>query len=357
MNEYVAVLTKIRAIQNRFIDKDTYLALMHSPDVAHVCEILRTSAAYTDTFASMNLHTNHRRTLELVLRRSLYGETGKIMSFLPEDSRDVVRVFLAKYELADLKRLFRLLHNRSAAQLNEIASAPVSADDFPALGLYTHIDREEAVYCSDIAELKRLYQHTPFFRFFPDLRLETNNAMFYYEMALDKGLYALFEEQTKKLSGKDKAICEEILGGYCDMLNLQWIYRATTFYHVASEVIFNYTLDMHRSLHQSQLRRMCYAGGEAEVAQAIKQTKYHFLIKENETTNIFMERRIERYVFYSVKRLIKHNPMSIAGVLGHVLLLLHFQLRDVICIIEAKKYHLSDEETFPYLIRSFEREA
>ena len=79
---------------------------------------------------------------------------------------------------------------------------------------------------------------------------------------------------------------------------------------------------------------------------------YGFLFKEEEvSTNIYMERRINRFMYYKLKALIRKFPMSIIQTIGYVWLL-EFEIRDIISIIESIRYDLPPEEARKFLVKA-----
>jgi V/A-type H+-transporting ATPase subunit C len=96
---------------------------------------------------------------------------------------------------------------------------------------------------------------------------------------------------------------------------------------------------------------MCYTKSLEELFAITSNTVYGFLFKGKEiSTDIFMERRINRFLYYRLKDLSRKSPLSIIQTIEYVWLL-EFEVRDVISIIESIRYDLPPEEARKYLVK------
>ena len=114
--------------------------------------------------------------------------------------------------------------------------------------------------------------------------------------------------------------------------------------------LFNYTVDAGYRFSKQKLRDLCYMDSVEQLQESIKHTKYAFLIKNDNTTDSFMERRLERYVYFFLRKIRISNPMSIIEAFSHIIYI-EYQVRDIITLIEVIKYHLPPEEAQAYLIK------
>ena len=88
-----------------------------------------------------------------------------------------------------------------------------------------------------------------------------------------------------------------------------------------------------------------------ELFKITNNSVYGFLLKGEEiSTDIYMERRINRYIYYELRDLSRKSPLSIIQTIEYVWLL-EFEVRDVISIIESIRYNLSSEEARKFLVK------
>ena len=137
-----------------------------------------------------------------------------------------------------------------------------------------------------------------------------------------------------------------------DLYNIQWIYRGKKFYNLSPEELLNYTINYGDKLTFTDRKDMCYTKNLEELYRMTINSVYGFLFKEEEkSTNIYMERRINRFMYYKLKALIRKLPMSIIQTIGYVWLL-EFETRDIISIIESIRYDLPPEEARKFLVKA-----
>jgi len=79
---------------------------------------------------------------------------------------------------------------------------------------------------------------------------------------------------------------------------------------------------------------------------------YSFLFKKEEISrDIYMERRINRFMYYKLRALTRKFTMSIIQTIGYVWSL-EFEIRDIISIIESIRYDLPPEEARKFLVKA-----
>jgi V/A-type H+-transporting ATPase subunit C len=143
---------------------------------------------------------------------------------------------------------------------------------------------------------------------------------------------------------------EKAQGIMADLLNLQWIYRGIKFFNLSPEEILNYTIHLGYRLDKNFIKQLCYSKGLDEFYKLAAQTRYSFLFKNDETTDIFMERRLERHMYFELKAVERNNPMTIITTFAHIIFM-EIEVRDIISIIEMIRYGMPEAEAEKYLIR------
>ncbi|KUK97982.1 MAG: H+transporting two-sector ATPase C (AC39) subunit, partial [Atribacteria bacterium 34_868] len=72
--------------------------------------------------------------------------------------------------------------------------------------------------------------------------------------------------------------------------------------------------------------------------------------KEELSTNIYMERRINRYIYYQLRELSRKAPLSIIQTIAYVWQF-ELEIKDIISIIESIRYDLPREEAKKFLVK------
>ena len=96
---------------------------------------------------------------------------------------------------------------------------------------------------------------------------------------------------------------------------------------------------------------MCYTKNLKDLYRITLNSVYGFLFKKEEiSTDIYMERRINRFIYYKLRALSRKFPMSIIQTIEYVWLL-EFEVRDIISTIESIRYDLPLEEARKFLVK------
>jgi V/A-type H+-transporting ATPase subunit C len=174
--------------------------------------------------------------------------------------------------------------------------------------------------------------------------------LFYMEMNLDRLYFTELSEKAQDLAKVDRDIFNEFLGENIDLLNIEWIYRGIKFYNLVPEELINYTLPNGLVLDYKELKKLCY-GTVEDLKKYVTNTKYRELVNEEKDLDLFMEIRIQRHLYSKFKNTFKKGKLDLSISLAY-LHLLEFEIRDIISILEAKKYGLSYYDTKEYLVRT-----
>ncbi len=82
----------------------------------------------------------------------------------------------------------------------------------------------------------------------------------------------------------------------------------------------------------------------------MKATRYGFLFKEDETTDIYMERRMQRHIYFELKALARNYNLSIINAFAFIIFL-EYEVRDIISIVEVIRYKIPVDQAQKYIIK------
>ena len=172
-------------------------------------------------------------------------------------------------------------------------------------------------------------------------------------MMLDKYYYhQLIQSAQKFLGDKDKK-STELLRRRVDLYNLEWFYRGMKYFDMSKEEILNFVLDYGYLYNYNKLRDLIYKIDLHNLVEQFIDTPYEFLFDYKNDLDLFMERRIDRYLYNKSISLFNNSILSF-GKVSAFMELIDFQIEDVISIIESKRYKMPAEEISKYLIRTIE---
>lgn len=341
---YAAINTKTSAMLGKLLTVEDYKKILSLKNPSEIATYLKSNTAYKELFNGMDTSKMHRDEIEVVLKRCLVEYMDKLMHHFNGQYKEFFKCFYIKHEIVDLKRAARLIHiDKDFRTLkNNLVFA----------GKYKYIDMDKVVQAKDINQLIESLNGTIYYPFLKNLiDGNTKESLYRFEMSLDRAFFTILEEKAKKLPLEDKKIVEELFGSYIDMLNLRWIYRGKKYYDLSSEEVFNYSIMDGYAFKYKKLKDFCYAANEEEFIKKALETPYGFMFKGDSESDIYMERRMNRYLYFKYKSKKQRYSLNIAAVLVY-LELIEFEIRDIISMIETVRYEMNYEDGKKYLIKA-----
>jgi len=340
---YSAINTKIKVLEREFLKKQDYSNLLNKISVPQVADYLKNSTAYKDLLAKIQIDIVSRRDIEDILIHNMVNNIDKLIFYFRGDYRILILSLYLKYEIEDLKILARSIFNDKKPEEIE--------KNLFFLGKYSHIEPEKLFQARTIRDLIYLLKGSEFYEFLIPLVDGRRENLFRFEMALDTGYFNIIQNRRLNILPIDKYLIKKWEGLMADLYNIQWIYRGKKFYQLSPEELLNYTINIGDKLSYKNRQQMCYSKTPADLNQMTLETPYNFLFKKEEiSTDIYMERRINRFLFYKLKRLNRRYPLSIIQTITYIWEL-ELEIKDIISIVESIRYQLSSEDIKKFLVK------
>ena len=340
---YSAVNTKIRALEKDFLKREDYLNMIQKKSVVDVARYLKDNTSYGKLLREINIDNISRRDLEDILKKNMIKNMDKLIYYFRDDYKELIRSLYIKYEIEDLKILSRSIFNGKDLETIE---KPLSF-----LGKYSRVDPKILFKSKTNRDLIYSLKGSEFYEFLIPLVNGKRENRFRFEMALDMGYFSIIQSRKLKISREDRKILKKWEGLLADLYNIQWVYRGKKFYSLSPEELLNYTINYGDRLTFRERKAMCYAKNLEELYKMITNTIYGFLFKKEEISrDIYMERRINRFMYYKLKALDRQFSLSIIQTIDFVWSF-EFEIRDIISILEAIRYDIPSEEARKFLVK------
>ncbi|MGE5632744.1 MAG: V-type ATPase subunit [Caulobacteraceae bacterium] len=342
VTRFAAVNAKIKTMEGEFLNDEDYKNLIGKQSVADVAQYLKEKTAYSAIFSSVDVKNIHRGMLENLVKQNMIKNVDKIIHYFTGDYKTFIYTLYAKYEIEELKVIARAVYNGS--DTGEFKNSAF-------IGKYTKIDVNKIFNAKYVRDIIFALEGSEFYKYLIPLVDENiKENLFRFEMTLDMAYYSILQREWSKLSKRDIEILEHAQGVIADLLNIQWIYRGKKFYKLMPEELLNYTINIGYRLNYDFIKKLCYTNSLEEFYRLVHETRYGFMFKEDETTDIYMERRMERYIYFELKAMVKNYSLSIISPFSYIKLL-EFEVRDIISIIETIRYKIPLEQAHKYLVR------
>ena len=345
--KFTAINTKLRGMEARFLKREDYEFLMQADTVEDAAAYLKGTPGYREQLAKVDPAKVNRGELEQLLKNGMIRDIDSITKFFSGNYKKFFVTLYAKYEITDIKMFARRIFNNLPRALVYDNENPYAT----FIGTFSGVDPEKVTGASTLKELILAYQGTPFFKYLKPLLLsDDEDNLFRFETVLDLAYYSIVMKASEKLDAPDRELIHNAMGTIADLMNIQWIYRGMIIYRFIPPILYNYTISFGYKFSRKRIRDFCYEKDVYAFTEQLRRTSYAFLIKNDDTTDAFMERRLERYIYYKFKKLRRENEMSIIQAFTHITFL-EYQMRDIITLIEVDKYHLEAESAKRYLIK------
>jgi len=340
---FAAINTKARALIGKLLGNTDYLNLLSKKSVQEVASYLKYNTHYKDTLEGIDENSVHRSDLETLLRKSHVEGIEKIFYYFQDNYREFYKTLFIRYEIEDLKTIAKGI--KTGSDNTELK------DSLMYIGKFSDLNTDKLLSSRNVYDFLKNLKGTLYYDYIrPLVEGKESINFFSIEMTLDLSYFDMFYKNLKLIGKADRAIMEAYQGINVDMLNLQWIYRGLKFYSLPPEELFNYTIAYGDKYSRSDIKELCYSKSLDEFQKKVVNTKYSFLFDQENTKDMFMERRMLRYEYFTLKKIKRRDGMNISQAIVYSLLS-EIEIRDIISVIENIRYEMPLEETKKFLIR------
>lgn len=341
ISKYAAINTKVKAMEKQLLTDLDYTRMVEMSDVSAVVEYLKTETYYKNlVVADVEKDLG---VLEGLLKQHLFSQCEKLFHYVYGDDKKFFKILFMRYEIENLKVFLRMVARKESLQ--RISDHIIIPKSYGTIN-YTLLNDARTI--DDIIAGLEGTKFQKIIQMFKDE--EEDKLMFYMEMNLDRLYFQNLYLQTKRLDRDNGPVIADVVGRNIDMLNIQWIYRGRRFYKISQEELVNYSLPGGKHFKYEQLKDMCYKEKLSDIETMIRESAYGVIFEDVPDFEIFMERSMERYIYSYFSQMRLSHPMTLVEPLVYMHRL-EYEIRDLITILEMKRYHLSGDEGKRFLVR------
>lgn len=326
--KFGAVNSKVKALKGKMLNKEQYIRLNESRDFKDAVKVLKEETAYGEILTDYNSETLHRGVLEIILDRHYVKIYSKFLNYFNGKYRKVIKNLFLRWEIEDLKIIIRgkyLGKSKSEIENRLIAKSSLNTINYDYL-----------LALKDVQEVVEGLKGTIYYEPLKNLVKDIDEkGLFRVETELDFIYFSSIRRELKHLDKENKEAVYSIIGFEADILNLSWIYRGKFFYKIPPERLFNYTIYDSYKLSKDDIRKLCYANNIEDFQKLLIGTPYSSIYENNDSKVIEKrEREFEKKYF---GKFIKESKNNLSVIMSYFILY-RIEIRDIISIIEQKRY-------------------
>ncbi len=343
IKKYAAINTKIKYLEGQLLTDEDYEVLLNKDRVEDIMFFLKGKQVYGELLKDIDEQNHDLAEFELLLLKNIVRHYEQLLFYFSGIYKKLIKAFLIRFEVSDLKLLIK-----TAIKGEDVQSVSHSLITFTK---HTTVDFNKLLQSKSLEDLIENMSQTPYYNILkPFLEESTDRQLFYMEMTLDQYYFRKLTGIISRLEVEDKRVLRKFIGTYIDLYNIQWIYRAKKLFNITPEEIYNYSLPGGYRFNEDAIKELSYLNSYNELIDKILGSKYSFLVDNNETREIYMERRSKRFLYFLLLNYKKKEQFNIMEIMIY-LHLLEYEMRDIISIIESHKYGYTMEHSKQFLIR------
>lgn len=341
ISKYAAINTKAKAMEKQLLTDQDFIKLLELPDIASVVDQLKSEDSYKVLLGGEAVE--EIEGIEALLKKHLFTQYEKLFHYFAGDDKKFFKILFMRYEIENLKVFLRMIiRKENLLRISDHIIIP------KAYGNIDYTLLNDARNLDDVIAGLEGTDYQKIVHMFKDE--EEDKLMFYMEMNLDRLYFKKLHSQVKRLDGENRRALGEIVGRNIDMLNIQWIYRGRRFYKISQEELLNYSLPGGKHFKYDALKEMCYKEKLSEIEAMIRSSAYGSISEDVPDFEIFLERSMERYIYRYFNSLRLSYPMTLVEPLVYMHRL-EYEIRDLITLLETKRYNIKGEEGKKFLVR------
>jgi len=341
--KFSAINTKVKAMVGKMLSHDEYLKLLKCKDFKSAVKILKEETNYGKLLEPYYLEKINRGNLETILQRNYISIYSKFINYFNGDYRKLAQALFVRWEIEDLKVIIRGKYlGRSCGEIEDklVARSSLNSINYDYLLASKNVDEvidalKGSIYYESLKNLAK------------DI---SEKGLFRIETELDFVYFMSVRRELKNLDTENKEVGYSITGFEADILNLGWIYRGKFFYKIPPEELFNYTIYNGYKLSKDKLIKLCYVNNMEEFKSEIENTSYANIYEKDNSNSI--EKRERRFQKKYYKKFLIENKTNISMVMSY-LMFYRIEVRDIISIIEQKRYSINMNEGINYISHTF----
>ena len=341
---YSGITTKVRAMESRLLKPEQFRELAELEDVRSAADYLKEQPAYAEVFDGLDDTKLHRGYIEQILTQSEYQDFTRLYRFSSMKQRKFLDLYFKHYEVEVIKKLLRHMLGGREGQTD----LSMFQGFFEK---HSELDLETLCRAKNFSEFTEALEGTVYGKLLSQMQEKGQTGLFDCELKLDLFYFQLlWKLRNKLLSKTERKILDDCFGSRLDLLNIQWICRARSFYRLSQAEIYALLIPVHYRLRADKVKLLVEAEDDAKFFAVLRETPYgkqeelqtgqmpDIQLLSNQMLNRIYGRTGHRY---------PHSP----AVLDSYLYRKELEMRKIVTALEGIRYGLPASEIMGLLAK------
>lgn len=341
---YSGITTKVRAMESRLLKPEQFRELAEQEDVRSAADYLKEQPAYAEVFDGLDDTKLHRGYIEQILTQSEYQDFTRLYRFSSMKQRKFLDLYFKHYEVEVIKKLLRHMLGGREGQTD----LSMFQGFFEK---HSELDLETLCRAKNFSEFTEALEGTVYGKLLSQMQEKGQTGLFDCELKLDLFYFQLlWKLRNKLLSKTERKILDDCFGSRLDLLNIQWICRARSFYRLSQAEIYALLIPVHYRLRADKVKLLVEAEDDAKFFAVLRETPYgkqeelqteqmpDIQLLSNQMLNRIYGRTGHRY---------PHSP----AVLDSYLYRKELEMRKIVTALEGIRYGLPASEIMGLLAK------
>ena len=341
---YSGITTKVRAMESRLLKPEQFQELAEQEDVRSAADYLKEQPAYAEVFDGLDDTKLHRGYIEQILTQSEYQDFTRLYRFSSMKQRKFLDLYFKHYEVEVIKKLLRHMLGGREGQTD----LSMFQGFFEK---HSELDLETLCRAKNFSEFTEALEGTVYGKLLSQMQEKGQTGLFDCELKLDLFYFQLlWKLRNKLLSKTERKILDDCFGSRLDLLNIQWICRARSFYRLSQAEIYALLIPVHYRLRADKVKLLVEAEDDAKFFAVLRETPYgkqeelqtgqmpDIQLLSNQMLNRIYGRTGHRY---------PHSP----AVLDSYLYRKELEMRKIVTALEGIRYGLPASEIMGLLAK------
>ena len=341
---YSGITTKVRAMESRLLKPEQFREMAEQEDVRSAADYLKEQPAYAEVFDGLDDTKLHRGYIEQILTQSEYRDFTRLYRFSSMKQRKFLDLYFKHYEVEVIKKLLRHMLGGREGQTD----LSMFQGFFEK---HSELDLETLCRAKNFSEFTEALEGTVYGKLLSQMQEKGQTGLFDCELKLDLFYFQLLWKLRNKLLTKtERKILDDCFGSRLDLLNIQWICRARSFYRLSQAEIYALLIPVHYRLRADKVKLLVEAEDDAKFFAVLRETPYgkqeelqtgqmpDIQLLSNQMLNRIYGRTGHRY---------PHSP----AVLDSYLYRKELEMRKIVTALEGIRYGLPASEIMGLLAK------